>query len=173
MCLRCPGLSHKISHEWVLGPVLANHNTCIGERFPDVPEKIMHPTPEIQAFIAQALTISVREVVIYSDLPGIAELDGVSPTSEHFLIKAGLKEVIDDVVIVMTLGHGVSSDNTEVTFDLTHIDTYENGRHCFDTAVSTHNNDWASLRDQQAYLNAAIDYFYARGFDTKFGDLAG
>lgn len=59
-----------------------------------------------------------------------------------------------------------------VEINFQHVDTHE-GVNYYDTDVKAHNNDNASLREQQAGINAAIEYFYAHGFNTAHGILIG
>lgn len=105
----------------------------------------------------------LREIVIHAKNPSV---EGSIPFCATY--KGG-----NDIQINFVVSKGgYTSDTLAVSVGLVEVDE-NNGVRYYDTDVSVHNNDFASLREQGQAISFALDAFYRLGFNTKFGELVG
>ena len=105
----------------------------------------------------------LREIVIYAKNPSV---QGSIPFCGTYKGDA-------DIQINFVVSKNIQNpNNLIVIINLIEVDENNNMRY-FDTDISIHNNDFASLRDQGQAISFALEAFYGLGFNTKFGELVG
>ena len=108
--------------------------------------------------------MTLREIIVHAKNPSI--LEGAIPFCTTYMGETDIQ-----VNFIVSKG-GYTSDTLTVAIGLVEVDE-NNGVRYYDTDISIHNNDFASLRDQGDAISFALDAFYKLKFDSKFGELVG